>query len=69
MAFTQADLDACETAIRSLASGARSVTFNGRAVTNHNLAELQAHYEWLRSQVNQADGGNTIVSIPTARGW
>jgi hypothetical protein len=42
MAWTNADLESCENAIRAIATGAISYTINGRTVTKANLADLKA---------------------------
>lgn len=65
MAFTASDLTACETAIRTLATGgANQVQIGEKMYRRENLKALMDYYSWLKAQVQgTADDGLLRVSF------
>ena len=62
MATSYADqLTSVQTAIANIEAGAQSYSFEGRALSKANLADLYAREKWLRRMVDRAARGGIRV--------
>lgn len=68
MAWTQANLDAIETAI---ASGELRVSFEGRSVEYRSIEELQKARAEIKAALSEAEGGTIVrqVRITSTKGF
>lgn len=60
MALTQADLDALETA---LATGQKTVKYDGREVTFRDVGELKAAIAYVKGELDAAAGTTETQSL------